>query len=137
VVDIAVLFADVRGSTNLGEGTRAVAFASLMNRFYATATNVLLQHDALIDKLIGGEVMALFIPGVWMCHAQRPPPKRDSRAHGVERLASSHCGRRSAGPFDVVAAKRVHAPHRTKSMARIGGARNGTAVSVFDGDPRV
>lgn len=63
-VDIAVLFADVRGSTALGEGREAGGFADLLNRFYVAVTDVLLRHDALIDKLIGDEVMALFIPGV-------------------------------------------------------------------------
>lgn len=62
-VDIAVLFADVRGSTLLGERLGPSEFARLLNRFYATATEVLLQHDAVIDKLVGDEVMALFIPG--------------------------------------------------------------------------
>jgi adenylate cyclase len=63
-VDIAVLFADVRGSTALGERTSASGYAALLNRFYAVATDALLRHDALIDKLIGDEAMALFIPGV-------------------------------------------------------------------------
>ena len=35
-----------------------------MNRFYRAATAVLVAHDAVIDKLIGDEVMALFIPGI-------------------------------------------------------------------------
>jgi adenylate cyclase len=63
-VDVAVLFADVRGSTSIAERLGASEFAELLNRFYATATEVLLRHDALIDKLIGDEAMALFIPGV-------------------------------------------------------------------------
>jgi len=63
-VDIAVLFADVRGSTSIGEHLQPGAFATLMNRFYAAATEVLIAHDAIIDKLIGDEVMALFIPGI-------------------------------------------------------------------------
>ncbi len=63
-VDIAVLFADVRGSTALGERLQPSAYASLLNRFYRAATEVLIQHDAIIDKLIGDEVMALFIPGI-------------------------------------------------------------------------
>ncbi|HLG01931.1 MAG TPA: adenylate/guanylate cyclase domain-containing protein [Acidimicrobiia bacterium] len=63
-VDIGVVFADVRGSTAMGETMHASEFASVMNRFYAAATKVLLAHDALIDKLIGDEVMALFIPGI-------------------------------------------------------------------------
>ncbi len=69
-VDIAVLFADVRGSTALGERLQPSAYASLLNRFYRAATEVLIQHDAIIDKLIGDEVMALFIPGIcgWEYH---------------------------------------------------------------------
>lgn len=63
-VDIAVLFADIRGSTKMAEGLRPAAFAEVLDRFYRTATEVLVGHDAIIDKLIGDEVMALFIPGI-------------------------------------------------------------------------
>lgn len=63
-VDTAVLFGDVRGSTALGESMGASAYADLLNRFYKVATAVLVRHDALIDKLIGDEVMALFLPGI-------------------------------------------------------------------------
>jgi adenylate cyclase len=35
-----------------------------MNRFYSIATGVLVSHDAVIDKLIGDEVMALFLRGM-------------------------------------------------------------------------
>jgi adenylate cyclase len=63
-VDIAVLFADVRGSTSMGEHTGPAAFAGALNRFYAAATDALLRHDAIVDKLIGDEVMAIFVPGV-------------------------------------------------------------------------
>jgi adenylate cyclase len=40
------------------------AFAGLVNRFYGAATESLIRHDAIIDKLMGDEVMALFIPGI-------------------------------------------------------------------------
>jgi adenylate cyclase len=63
-VDVAVLFADVRGSTGLGERTSAAGFAALLNRFYEVATRALLRHDAVIDKLIGDEVMAFFVQGI-------------------------------------------------------------------------
>lgn len=63
-IDLAVLFADVRGSTGMGERLGPSAFASLLNRFYKAATEVLLAHNAMIDKMIGDEVMALFIPAV-------------------------------------------------------------------------
>jgi adenylate cyclase len=74
-VDIAVLFADVRGSTTLGERSSTSTFAELLNRFYAAATEVLLRHDAVIDKLIGDELMAFFAPG--MCG-------RNYRRHAVQ-----------------------------------------------------
>jgi adenylate cyclase len=70
-VDIAVLFADVRGSTAIGERLQPSAYASLLNRFYRAATEVLIRHDAIIDKLIGDEVMALFIPGICGPHYHR------------------------------------------------------------------
>jgi adenylate cyclase len=63
-VDIAVLFADVRDSTTLAERVGASEYARLLNGFYLTATEVLVAHDAIVDKLIGDEVMALFIPGI-------------------------------------------------------------------------
>jgi len=63
-VDIAVLFADVRGSAVLGQRGVATDFAELLNRFYTAATQTLLRHDAVIDKLIGDEVMAFFVRGI-------------------------------------------------------------------------
>jgi adenylate cyclase len=61
-IEIGVLFADVRGYTALSESRSTAEVTELMNRFYALATDVLVRHDAVIDKLIGDEVMALFIP---------------------------------------------------------------------------
>ena len=61
-IDIAVLFADMRNSTALGESMGSAAFASLLNRFYKIGTDILLEHKAVIDKMIGDEVMALFFP---------------------------------------------------------------------------
>lgn len=61
-----MLFADVRSSTALGEKMPPASYAAIMNRFYRTATEVLVAHDAVIDKMIGDEVMALFIPGMCM-----------------------------------------------------------------------
>jgi len=63
-IDVAVLFADVRGSTSIGERLGPSEFAALMNRFYRVANEVLVAKDGIIDKMIGDEVMALFTPGV-------------------------------------------------------------------------
>ncbi|MCK4901471.1 MAG: adenylate/guanylate cyclase domain-containing protein [Anaerolineales bacterium] len=58
-----MLFVDVRGSTTIAEKMDTLEFSRLMNRFYEAAINVLVRANALIDKLVGDEVTALFIPG--------------------------------------------------------------------------
>lgn len=62
-VELTMLFVDVRGSTTIAEEMNAAEFSRLMNRFYEATINVLVQADAFIDKLVGDEVTALFIPG--------------------------------------------------------------------------
>jgi adenylate cyclase len=80
-VDVAVLFADVRGSTALGQRGAAADFAALLNRFYIAATQTLLRHDAVIDKLIGDEVMAFFVRGI-----SGPQYRRRAVQAGIELL---------------------------------------------------
>ena len=63
-IDVGVVFADVRSSTALGERATPTEFAGRLNQFYTTATEVLISQDGLIDKLIGDEVMALFLQGL-------------------------------------------------------------------------
>ena len=60
-MEIGVLFADVRGFTSLAEEMAPGGVAELMNRFYACATDVLMR-SAVIDKLVGDQVMALYVP---------------------------------------------------------------------------
>jgi len=62
-IELTMLFADVRESTTLAERMSASEFSKLMSRFYEVATDVLIKHDAMIDKLVGDEVIGLFIPG--------------------------------------------------------------------------
>jgi len=63
-VDVGVVFADIRDSTSAGETSSASLFAEGLNQFYALATDALIHHDGLVDKLIGDEVMGLFLPGL-------------------------------------------------------------------------
>jgi adenylate cyclase len=60
-MEIGVLFADIRGFTSLAETLPPQQVAELLNRFYACASGVL-SRSAVIDKLVGDEVMALYIP---------------------------------------------------------------------------
>src|SRR5688572_21865671 len=59
---ISMLFVDVRGSTKLAEGMRAVDFSRLMNHFYKEATAVLIKTNAFIDKFVGDQVIGLYFP---------------------------------------------------------------------------
>ena len=61
-VEISMLFADVRGSTTIAETMRPAEFTKLISGFYEVATDVLVRSDALIDRLVGDEVIGLFIP---------------------------------------------------------------------------
>lgn len=62
-VRLTMLFADVRGSTTLAEQMSAREFSQLINRFYKVATHVLIQTDAMVDRLMGDEAIGLFLPG--------------------------------------------------------------------------
>jgi adenylate cyclase len=61
-IPCSLLFADVRGSTELAEQTTPTEFRRQMDRFFAVATDVLVAHDAIVDKFVGDEVIGLFIP---------------------------------------------------------------------------
>lgn len=63
-VDCSLLFADVRGSTSLAEQMRPRDFNRLMGRFYDMATNVLVGHDAIVDKFVGDEIIGIFVPAM-------------------------------------------------------------------------
>ena len=63
-IEISMLFADVRGSTTLAERISPSEFSRLMNRFYQVATGVLLETEAIIDKFVGDEVVALYVPAL-------------------------------------------------------------------------
>jgi adenylate cyclase len=62
-VELAMLFVDVRGSTPLAERVGVADFTQLIDRFYRETSHVLIQSDALIEKLVGDEVAALYVPG--------------------------------------------------------------------------
>lgn len=69
-IELSILFADIRGSTGLAERMGPAAFRHLMDRFYREATEALVAHDAIIDKFVGDEVVALFLPVLSPTHAQ-------------------------------------------------------------------
>lgn len=56
-----VMFADLRGFTERSEGVDPREISLVLRRFYRCAEDVLFP-DAVIDKVIGDEVMAIYLP---------------------------------------------------------------------------
>lgn len=62
-IELTMLFADVRGSTTLAEKMNPSEFGQLISRFFATASDVIINSKALLDRLVGDQVIGLYIPG--------------------------------------------------------------------------
>ena len=62
-IELSLLFADVRGSTSLAEHMQPHEFSRLISRFYVTAARVVDDWDGIVDKFVGDEAVALFVPG--------------------------------------------------------------------------
>jgi adenylate cyclase len=62
-VELSLLFADVRGSTELAARMSASAYGRLLNAFYAIAARAVEEFGGNVDKYLGDGVFALFIPG--------------------------------------------------------------------------
>ena len=90
-VEISMLFADVRGSTAIAESMSPLEFTKLISGFYEVATDVLVRADALIDRLVGDEVIGLFIPAfAGQEHSRRAVEAAQELTH---RLGEDNSGR--------------------------------------------
>ena len=71
-IECTLFFADVRGSTRLAETMPVNDYRGLLDRFYAAAVDVLVAHEAVVDKFVGDEVVGFFVPAfTGGSHAQR------------------------------------------------------------------
>lgn len=61
-VEGSMLFADIRGSTALAERISPGEYRDLLDRFYTTASAVVVEHDGMVDKFVGDELVAVFPP---------------------------------------------------------------------------
>jgi adenylate cyclase len=62
-IELSFLFADIRGSTGLGERLRPTEFSALLNAFYRLAAAAIVDQDGVVDKFVGDEAIGLFVPG--------------------------------------------------------------------------
>jgi adenylate cyclase len=63
-IPITLLFSDIRGSTAIGERMRPADFHTFLDRFYRLASDSIVAHDGIVDKIVGDEVIGLFFGGI-------------------------------------------------------------------------
>jgi adenylate cyclase len=61
-VELTMIFADVRDSTPLAESKGTSGFKEIIDRFYKETSRVLIAHNAMVNRLMGDQVIALFVP---------------------------------------------------------------------------
>jgi adenylate cyclase len=70
-IPVTLLFVDIRGSTTIGERLTPTEFHDYLEQFYRLGSKAILDHDGLVDKLVGDEIIGLFFGGVSGPHHAR------------------------------------------------------------------
>ena len=79
-LEVALLFADIRGSTPLAAKMNARDFSRLIDRFYKVTTNVIFMHGGLVANLKGDGIAAFFPPAFTEDHNYAGAAVRAGRA---------------------------------------------------------
>ena len=61
-VELSLLFADIRGSTSLAEQKGTREYTEFIQRFYKVAAGLLIERNALVNRLIGDQAIGMFVP---------------------------------------------------------------------------
>ena len=125
-VEISLMFADIRGSTALGERSTPAKFTAVLNSFYRLAAQAIVDNDGVVDKFVGDEAIGLFIPSY-------AGPDHPRKAVAAGRTLLERAGRPDAsseGPIPVGAG--VHL-----GLAFVGTVGSSEEISDFTalGDP--
>jgi adenylate cyclase len=63
-IEVSLLFADIRGSTSIGESMSPTDFRAYLDGFYRLSSKAILDNDGIVDKFVGDEVIGLFFIGI-------------------------------------------------------------------------
>jgi adenylate cyclase len=127
-IELTMLFADVRGSTTLAEQMPTAQFSQLISRFFATASDILIHHNALVDRLVGDQVIGLFVPGF------AGPGHRDEALWSAQELlaATGHGG--PDGPWIPVG---VGLHTGVAFVGAVGSVGSATDITVLGDAPNL
>jgi adenylate cyclase len=119
-IPVSLLFADIRGSTGIGERLSPTEFRAFLDRFYRMSSDAVLEAGGIVDKFVGDEVIGLFFSGVSGEHHTAAAVAAGERL--LERVGRADAT--PAGPIPVGAA--VHA-----GEAFVGSTATEDLVSDF------
>jgi adenylate cyclase len=92
-IELTMLFADVRGSTPLAASMSPMAYSKLISRFFGVANEVFIGSDALLNRLVGDQVIGLYVPGF------AGPDHRGKAIRAAQRLLHETGHDSSEGPW--------------------------------------
>jgi adenylate cyclase len=77
-VQMAMIFADVRHSTELAQTLELSEYVRRMNAYYRTVSQVVIDTDGFMLEVVGDQVFALYPTGFSGVHADDPPNASES-----------------------------------------------------------
>src|SRR6266536_493824 len=116
---VTVLFADMAGSTALGEQLDPEEMRGLLARYYAIARQTVQEHGGTVEKFIGDAVMAVF--GLPTAHGD--DPDRAVAAACARRAASRRPSPRRSSPGPVRCGRPATSTSATRSRSRPAASR--------------
>jgi len=127
-IQLTVLFADVRGSTQLGEQMKPAEFSQLIGRFFSVSSHVLLGSKAWVDRLVGDQVIGIYIP-----YFVGPDPER-AAIHAARDLLHRTGHGTPDGPWIKVGIG-IHSG--TAFVGTVGSQEGATDITVLGDVPNV
>jgi adenylate cyclase len=119
-IPVSLLFADIRGSTGIGERLSPTEFRAFLDRFYQLSSRAILDNDGMVDKFVGDEAIGLFFTGIsGTGHTAAAIEAARALLHAVGRPDATR-----TGPIPVGAA--VH-----RGQAFVGSTGTNDAVNDF------
>jgi adenylate cyclase len=119
-IPITLLFSDIRGSTAIGERLRPADFHTFLDRFYRLASDSIVAHDGIVDKIVGDEVIGHFFGGIsGPNHAAVAVAAAIDLAQGAARATTT-------SPMSIPVGTAVHT-----GEAFVGATGLGTTVDDF------
>jgi len=101
VVDVTVLFSDIRNFTTLTEALGAQGTVSFLNDYFTLMVDCLQAEGGMLDKFIGDAIMAVF--GIPLAHEDDEDRALRCAIAMIQSLAAFNVKRASAGqkPIDI------------------------------------